>query len=188
MPRYVGYHDAAAEGAKGVCFSLANHMLQLLWRKLFPSDIASDVVSDTNPAGGITNSNLELAVEVMAIGVILEQAPHIKHVPLGTLCNDTPTVTWVEKMDSKSKTPTAGWLLRGLAFMLHCNHAGRLTTVHVPGTDNVMADIVSRPAKAQKLFHAPSALSDSKLCFAFNTTYPLPDQQLWTLLQQPRRV
>jgi hypothetical protein len=133
----------------------------------------------------ITSSDLELAAEVMAIGVILEKAPHIKHSPLGTLFNNTPTVRWVEKMASRAKTPTARWLLRGLAFMLHCSHAGRLTTVHVPGTDNVMANIASHPAKSQILFHMPSALSDSEFSSAFDTTYPLPDNHLWTLAATP---
>ena len=53
---------------------------------------------------------------------------------------------------SQSNTPTAGRLLRGLAFMLYCAQAGRLTTVHVPGVENVMADIASRPSKAQQMF------------------------------------
>jgi hypothetical protein len=69
--------------------------------------------------------------------------------------------------------------------MLHCSHMGRLTTVHVPVTDNVMANITSHPAKAQKLFHLPSPLFDSKFCSAFDTTYPLPDNQLWTLAATP---
>jgi hypothetical protein len=99
MPHYVCY-DTVAKGAGGVWFSLVDHMLPLLWRKVFLSDIASNVISDANPAGGITNSDLELAAEVMAIGVILEQAPHIKHAPLGTLCNNMPTISWVEKMAS----------------------------------------------------------------------------------------
>jgi hypothetical protein len=185
MPRYVGYHDTAAEGAGGVWFSLEDHMLPLLWRKVFPSDIAAYIISDTNPVGGITNYDLELAAEAMAIGVILISAPHIKHALLGTLCDNTPTVSWVEKMASRAKTPTAERLLRGLAFMLRCSHAGRLMTVHVPGMDNVMADIASRPAKAQRLFHSPSPLSDSEFCSAFNTTYPLPDDQLWTLAATP---
>ncbi len=94
-------------------------MPPLVWRTGFPPDIASNVVSDANPHCGITNSDLELAADVLAIGVILEQSPNIKHAPLGTLCDNTPTVSWVEKMASKAKTPTPGWLLRGLAVMLH---------------------------------------------------------------------
>jgi hypothetical protein len=124
MPHYASYHDAAAEGAGGVWFSLTDGMPPSVWREAFPHDIATDVVSDDNPAGSITNSDLELAVEVLAIGVILEEAPTIRHAPLGTLCDNTPTISWVEKMASKASTPTAGRLLRGLAFMLHCHHAG----------------------------------------------------------------
>ena len=188
MPQYAGYHDAAAEGAGGVWFSLASPMQPIVWREAFPEDIASNVVSDDNPNGGITNSDLELAAEVLAIGVILDKAPCIKHVPLGTLCDNTPTVSWVEKMASKAKTPTAGRLLRGLAFMLHWQHAGRLTTVHVPGTDNVMADIASRPSKALALFHASTALTDTAFCSEFDSLFPLPDDQLWALAQTPRWV
>ena len=180
LPRYVGYHDAAAEGAGGVWFSLTDHMPPLVWREIFPPDITSNVVTDVNPDGGITNSDLELAAEVLAIGVILEQAPNITHAPLGTLCDNTPTVSWVDKMASKAKTPVAGRLLRGLAVMLHFWQAGRLTTVHVPGTDNVMADIASRPAKAHRLFRSPTALSNTDFCVAFDTHYPLPENQLWS--------
>jgi hypothetical protein len=185
MPHYAGYHDAAAEGTGGVWFSLVDHMMPSVWREEFPTNIATNVISDDNPMGGITNSDLELATEVLAIGVILTSAPTPKHAPLGTLCDNTPTVSWVEKMASKANTPTAGQLLHGLAFMLHCHHAGRLTTIHVPGTDNVMADIASRPTKAQKLFHSPTTLSDSAFCSAFDIAFPLPYDQPWMLASTP---
>ena len=185
MPHFAGYHDAAAEGAGGVWFSLAEPMQPCVWRDKFPPDIASDVISDNNPNGSLTNSDLELAAEVLAVGVIMDRGPCIKHAPIGTLCDNTPTVSWVEKMASKAKTPTAGRLLRGLAFMLHCQHAGRLTTIHVPGTDNVMADIASRPSKALSVFRASSALSDTAFCSAFDSAFPLPDDQPWALAITP---
>jgi len=59
-----------------------------------------------------------------------------------------------------TKSPTAGRLLRGLAFMVYWAQVGRLTTAHVPGVEDVMADIASRPCKAQQLFKCTSALSD----------------------------
>ncbi len=164
MPQYVGYHDAAAEGAGGVWFSLVDNMSPKVWRAAFPQDIAYEVVSDNNPTGRLTNSDLELSAKVMAVGVALAVAPHVKHVLLGTLCDNTPTVSWIEKMASKAQGPTAGCLLRGLAMMLHCNKAGRLTTVHVPGVDNVMADVALHPAKAQKMFRAATTLSDTEFC------------------------
>jgi hypothetical protein len=185
MPQYVGYHDAAVDRAGGVWFSLVNNMSLVVWRAAFPQDIASEVVSDDNPEGRLTNSDLELAAEVMAVGVALAVAPNIKHVPLGTLCDNTPTVSRIEKMASKAKGPTAGCLLRGLAVMLHCNKAGRLTTLHVPGVDNVMANVASRPAKAQKMFLAATPLSDTNFCLLFDTAFPLPNDQAWTLAEVP---
>jgi len=152
----------------------------------FPQDIASEVVSDDNPKGRLTNTDLELAAEVMAVRVALALAPKVKHVPLGTLCDNTPMVSWINKMASKSKGPTAGRLLRGLAVMLHSNRAGRLTTVHVPGVDNVMADVASRPAKAQKMFNAETPLSDTDFRSSFDIAFPLPDNQAWTLAEVPQ--
>jgi hypothetical protein len=185
MPQYVGYHNAAADRAGGVWFSSVNNMSPVVWRAAFPQVIASEVVSDDNPEGHLTDSDLELEAEVMAVGIALAVAPTVKHVPLGTLWDNTPTVSWIEKMASKAKGPTAGRLLRGLAVMLHCNKAGRLTTVHMPRVDNVMADVASCPAKAQKMFRAATPLSDTDFCFSFNTAFPLPNNQAWILKEVP---
>jgi hypothetical protein len=89
-------------------------------------------------------------------------------------------------MASKSKSPTAGHLLRGFAIKLFANHAGQLTTIHVPGVDSVMADIVFQPTKAQKLFCTNAPLSDTDFCLSFDTPFPLPDNQLWTLTDVPK--
>ena len=189
MPNYVGYHDAAAEGAGGVWFSLVHTMPPAVWRVGFPVDIALDVVSLSNPHGSITNSDLELAAEVLAVGVLIAKAVIIKHQPIGTLCDNSPTVSWIEKFASKSRSPTAGRLLRGLAYMLYCHHAGRLTTVHVPGKDNTMADIASRPSKAHALFKSEQPLlSDHDFVSAFDTTFPLPEQQAWQLAMVPSKL
>ncbi len=170
----MGYHDAAAAGAAGVWFSLTGNMPPSVWRAAFPPDIESEVVSNDNPDGRLTNSNLELAAKVLAVGVVLATAPEVKHIPLGTLCDNTPTVSWIDKMASKAKGPTAGHLLRGLAIMLHCNKAGRLNTVHVKGDNNIMADVTSCPAKAQKLFCASNPLSDLDFLASFDTMFPFP--------------
>ncbi len=189
IPCYVGYHDAAAKGAGGVWFSLGHQMPPVVWRLAFPLDIAQDVVSLSNPDGSITNSDLELAAEVLAVGVLFAKASFIKHQPIGTLWDNSPTVSWIEKMASKSRSPTAGRLLRGLAFMLYCHHAGWLTTVHVHGKDNIMADIASCPSKAHALFQAEHPVSsDHEFVSAFDTTFPLPQQQAWQLAMVPLRL
>jgi hypothetical protein len=126
---------------------LVDDMPPQVWWARFPIDIATDVISDKNPAGKITNLDLELPAEVFAVDIVLEKAPQAKHAPLGTLCDNTPTVSWIDRMASKSRSPIARRLLQGLSIMLFTNHAGRLTTIRVPGVENIMADIASRPTK-----------------------------------------
>ena len=181
MPKFAGYHDAAAEGGGGVWFSLQQQMQPLLWRLAFPEDIKKSVVSLNNQGGTITNSDLELAAEVCAIAVILYHAPIIRHQALGTLCDNTPTVSWITKMASKANTPISGRLIRGLAILLYCHHAGPLLTLHVPGDDNTMADIASRPTKAKQLFRRCTN-SDDDFTSAFSSEFPLPDGQTWRLV------
>ncbi len=69
--------------------------------------------------------------------------------------------------------------------MLYCAQAGRLTTVHVLGEENVMADIASHPSKAKQLFCSTSALSDINFRSSFDTIFPLPNNQQWTLAAVP---
>lgn len=180
MPKFAGYHDAAAEGAGGVWFSLEQVMNPLVWHLPFPDDIKNNVVSFDNPKGSITNSDLELAAEVFALAVILNKAPIIKHQALGTLCDNTPTVSWVARMASKATSPISGRLLKGLAILLYSHHAGPLITVHVPGPKNIMADIASRPTKAKQLFNR-YADSDTDFLSSFSSTFPLPGDQKWRL-------
>jgi hypothetical protein len=186
MPHFAGYHDAAAEGAGGVWFLLCNNTPPMIWREEFPTDIAADVVSEDTPHGRLTKSDLELTAEVLAVGVELDRINNRKHTPLGTLYDNTLTVSWIDKMASKATSPTTGRLLRGLAIMLYHAHAGRLTTVHVPGIENVMADIASHPSKAQKLFHSTHALTDLDFCSSFDAMFLLPGNHLWTLAAVPQ--
>jgi hypothetical protein len=159
-------------------------MQPVVWRLLFPCNVFDEVVSFDNPRGRLTNLDLELAAEVLGVGVILAKAPVITHEPLGMLCDNTPTVSWIKKMASKSSTPTAGRLLRGLAFMLYCHCAGCLTTIYVPGPQNIMAYIASRPSKALTFFRTTTpVLSDHDFLLLFNVSFPLSDQQAWDLAQ-----
>jgi hypothetical protein len=75
-------------------------------------------------------------------------------------------------------------LLCRLAFMLYCHRVGRLTTIYVPGPQNIMADIASCPSKALTFFPATTpVLSDHDFLLLFNVTFPLSDQQAWGLAQ-----
>ncbi len=116
---HTSYHDAAAEGAGEVWFSLCDDTPPVVWREAFPDDIAREVVSVEKPNGRLTNSDLELAAEVLAVGVALERM-NSKHTPLGTLCDNTPTVSWVDSNGLTARTAMNGttetqqqWVVNG---------------------------------------------------------------------------
>ena len=61
QPDLIGYCDACATGAGGFWFRSDKSMRPIVWRIPFSPEISNQVVSDTNPKGAITNSDLELA-------------------------------------------------------------------------------------------------------------------------------
>ena len=103
MPHYAGYHDAVAEGAEGVWFSLMDYM----------RDIEADIITDDNLLGSITNSDLELAAEVLAIGVILESAPK-SCMPPWARC----VTTHRRSAGSRKWPPKLPHLLRGSCYVV----------------------------------------------------------------------
>jgi hypothetical protein len=64
-PAYIGYCDASAFGAGGVWFSGTMPLPETVWRLQWPRDITAAVVSESNPTGKLTNSDLEMAAVVL---------------------------------------------------------------------------------------------------------------------------
>jgi hypothetical protein len=169
---YVGYCDACAAGAGGVWFSGDLHMDPIVWRVEFPPEISSQVVSDSNPTGNLTNSDLEMAA-VLLHYMVLQQTTDMKHKRAGTFSDNTPTVSWSTRMADRSKSATAGRLLRGLAAIQRATQAGPFTVASVAGKKNQMADVASRS------FHIRD---DACFLTLFQTTFPLPQQQSWKIV------
>jgi hypothetical protein len=65
---YIGYCDASAFGAGGVWFGGTQRLCPIVWRIQWLEDITNSVVSESNPAGQIRNSDLEMA------GILLHKA------------------------------------------------------------------------------------------------------------------
>jgi hypothetical protein len=170
---YVGYCDACAAGAGGVWFSGDLHLDPIVWCVPFPQEISSQVVSNSNPDGNLTNSDLEMAAALLHY-MVLQQVTNMRHKRAGTFSDNTPTVSWSTRMADRSKGPTAGRLLRGLAAVQRTTQAGPYTVASVAGKKNQMADVASRS------FHIPD-----NQCFLtfFNTSFPLPQQQSWRIVQ-----
>jgi hypothetical protein len=169
---YVGYCDACNAGAGGVWFSGELHLDPVVWRVAFPPEIAAQVISDSNPNGTLTNSDLEMAA-VLLHYMILQQITDMKHKRSGTFSDNTPTVSWSTRMADKSQAPTAGRLLRGLAAIQRATEAGPYTVTSVAGKQNQMADVSSRS------FHL---IDNDVFLTHFNFTFPLPQRQSWKIV------
>eukprot|EP00978_Attheya_sp_CCMP212_P003862 scaffold8211_cov81-Attheya_sp.AAC.1 len=76
---FVGYCDASALGAGGVWFSGLLSLTPTVWRVEWPSDITANVVSDKNPDGAITNSDLEMAGVLIQQQLVLERLVELRH-------------------------------------------------------------------------------------------------------------
>ena len=68
-PAVLGFHDASGAGAGGVAYpsdSIASRLgvaaqQPILYRLQWPKEVVSQLITESNPQGSITNSDLELA-------------------------------------------------------------------------------------------------------------------------------
>jgi hypothetical protein len=170
---YTGYCDACADGAGGVWLSGDLNLRPIVWRVHFPPAISSQVVSDANPRGRLTNSDLEMAA-VLLHYMILQQEVDLRFIRTGIWSDNTPTVAWTRRMADRSQAPTAGRLLRGLAAVQRATQAGPLTIGSIAGIENDMADVASRS-------FSETLLCDRAFLTHFTNRFPLPQRQSWRL-------
>jgi hypothetical protein len=164
---YTRYCDACATGAGGVWMSGEASLPPIVWRMPFDLAVSSQVVSDKNLHGRLTNSDLEMAAVLMQY-MILQQHVDLQYVRAGVFSDNTPTVAWSKRMADKSQYPTAGRLLRGLAAIQRSTRAGPLTVASIAGKTNDMADLAS-PS-----YNTAALVPDSPFLTHFNARFPSP--------------
>ena len=170
-PIDIGACDAAKAGMGGVWF--VDEGDALLWRVPFPDEVQRQVVSEANPRGQITNSDLELAGTIMHQHVknnLYDREGETDH----TLCDNTPTVAWRTK-GSTTTTKVTAYLLR-IAAMQRKHFKTNNQISYITGDDNRMADDASRLWQ----------LSDDELLTYFNLTYP--QTKSWTLCHPDKEM
>mmetsp|Transcript_14147 Transcript_14147/g.26545 ORF Transcript_14147/g.26545 Transcript_14147/m.26545 type:complete len:786 (+) Transcript_14147:1982-4339(+) len=166
LPSALGHHDASGVGAGGVWFPAQGLQprtkpdpMPLLWRFRWPQDIASRLVTEKNPHGTISISDLELAGGLLHLDVLSQHYA----VPERTILSKTDnlaTLYWQRKGSTTSdKVPPHLLRLFGIHQRLH-----RYVPRHdyIPGDSNPLADDASR------LFD----LNDTDFLTHFNHTYP----------------
>ena len=140
-----------------------------VWRLQWPWDITAAIVSESNPLGALTNSDLEMAVVELHLGVLEVVAPTLRHKHIFVHCDNTPSVAWVAKMATKTATLHAALrLIRGLALRQRMLETTPVSINHVKGTDNALADIALR-----LITHLDD---DSAFLTRFDSVFPLQDR------------
>ena len=166
----LGYHDASGTGAGGVWFphqslnprthpSATPSHDPIIWRLQWPPDIVGNLVTDDNPAGTITNSDLELAGGLLHLEAIVQNFD-VRERTILSKTDNLATLFWQRKGSATSSKPPAHLLrLFGIHQRFH-----RYVPRHdyISGVSNPMADDASR------LFH----LTNSQFLSYFNTKFP----------------
>jgi hypothetical protein len=178
---YVGFCDASAFGAGGVWFSAIKAIPPTVWRVEFPPDITAQVVSDKNPTGALTNSDLEMAGVSLQFLALEQIAPDLRHAHVAIGCDNTPAVAWTKKMATHSSSPVAHRLLRGLAMRQRSTRAAPPEVYHVSGNTNTLADVASR--RIPDITPFPSFASHPLAFLSYyNSRFPLPQSPSWTIV------
>lgn len=176
---YVHHTDACGLGAGGVIRSGRKTIKPIVWQFEWPKEIREKLITDKNPSGTLTINDLELAGIVLGWLIMEIAEENLEYSHIGMFCDNTSATSWASKGHSTKSIPAAR-LLRFLNLRQRTRKVSSLTTVHIAGVDNEMADICSRAFREGKFF-----MAHTKLCTFFNTTFPLQNES-WTEFYLPK--
>jgi hypothetical protein len=171
IPSLVGTTDAAKAGMGGVYFDA--HGQGYVWLHPFPKEVQSRLVSTENPAGTVTNSDLEQAGLLAQVSLMACQQD-LRYTTVSNASDNTPAVARINKGAVSSDGPAAH--LCNYACAHQRQHRYCHLAAFLPGQDNVMADDASRL----------QALTDSEFLAHFEQKYPQPKP--WKLLHLPSNI
>ena len=142
-PSHLGACDASGLGMGGIWFhhSSTGLITPKAWRYEWPPDISAALVSDDNPNGTITNSDLELAGTI-AHEAVLAQVVSLRDTTVATLCDNTPAVNWRRRGSVTTSGPAAPLLRHAALQRRHLRYCSLID--YIPGPANKLADIASR--------------------------------------------
>ena len=183
-PHFIGIDDASGFGVGGVVLGEHEELIPTVFRLEWPQTIRDALVTQENPDGTITNSDLECAGLLLTWLVLEEICPDLVHKHVALWSDNQPTVCWVKRMASKN-SHIAKCILQIIALRLKLKQSSPLTPQHIKGDHNSITDIPSRSFGSKPEWHFKS---DKELLTFFNNTFPLPQQNSWTVFKISKRL
>ena len=149
LPAAEGHQDASGAGAGGVWF-LGTHITPregfvpskpIIWRYKWPAYIVNRLVTNKNPNGTISNSDLELAGGLLHLNVLCQCFDIQERTMLSK--GDNLSTTFWERRGSTTSTKPPAHLLRlfGIHQRIH-RYVPRFD--YISGPSNHVADALSR--------------------------------------------
>ena len=178
-PDYIGFVDASGQGTGGVVIGELSPCVPTIFRWQWPPDVAQDIKTAENPSRHITNSDLEMAGLVLLWLTMEEVCGPLEEKRLTLFNDNSPTIGWATKLASKRST-VAEHLVQALALRAKQKKACPFTPIHIAGKRMAIADIPSRLFGSNPAWHCTS---DDELLTLFNSNFPLPFQQSWTVFR-----
>jgi hypothetical protein len=175
-PGYVAIVDASKHGVGIVVIGEALPCVPTVCRVQWPDCIKKAIVSESNPDGTITNSDLESAGALLAwlvVECICDITPGT-HVAIYS--DNEAMVVRVKK--KKARARVAGFLIRALSLRLKYAQASPLTPLHIQGKQNGITDVPSRSFGSEPTWHWKT---HQEFYANFNSMFPLPSQHSWSV-------
>jgi len=135
-----------------------------------PMEIQQQVISQTNPCGWTTNSDLEMT-GLLLQWIVLVQFTSLEHAHVACLCKNTPTMAWA------TKATNATHLLRNPCPTHDCLPG---IAAHLPRVSKTMADFAS--CSFDLFPNTQHFLTKFYQCF------PLPQQASWICCHLPNKT
>ena len=156
----------------GVWLPSTQHPLHppYVWWAPFPSSVQQALVSTDNPAGSITNSDLEL-VGTIAHEATMAAVHDLRHCTIATFSDNTPAVAWGNKASTTTASPVSYLLCS--SSLLQRQHRYLSQWFYIPGLANHLDDFASRRFDLS---------NDALLAFL---DFVVPHTQPWQMLHLP---
>ena len=175
-PGYVAIVDASGHGVGIVVVGESLPCAPTVCRVEWPEAIKKNIVSDSNPDGKITNSDLESAGALLAWLVVECTCDITPGTHVAIYSDNDATVVRIRKR--KSKARIAGALIRALSLRLKYAQASPLTPLRIQGKRNMITDVPSRSFGSEPAWHWRT---HEEFYTNFNAMFPLPSQHSWNV-------